>query len=145
MKKIVSLLSIIMLFTSINVKAQNSKANSAAAKPTKTAEERTEMWMKKMTEKLSITDAQSAKVKDIVLKREKQRDADREKFKSDKEGFRAASKERNVVFDSEIRKVLTVEQYQKLREARRDARTKAKEKKQKGNDSSMPSDELMED
>jgi Spy/CpxP family protein refolding chaperone len=143
MKRIISLFSLILLVSGISLKAQNANSSATAQKPPKSAEERTEMWMQKMTERIAITPDQAPKIKDIVLKREKQIAADREKYKSDKEAMKVAMKERNATFEAEIKKVLTAEQFQKLREARRDERAKMKERKQKQG-TAAPSDEPIE-
>lgn len=127
MKKIAFFLTMLLTVSVIGVNAQNNKPGPP--KPPKSAEERTDMWMKVIGEKLAITQAQAPKTRDIVLKREKQRIADREKTKGDMEARKVAAKLRNETFDAEIKKVLTAEQFQNLQKIRKEHRTKMKEKR----------------
>jgi len=76
----------------------------------KTAEERAAMHAKKLTEKLILTGEQGKSVYTLALTRVKQHDADKVKFKDNKEGMNAAHKQSGDTFDAGLAKILTVDQ-----------------------------------
>lgn len=96
---------------------------------------RTEIIVKKLTELLKLSTDQAGKVKEIIMLREKQRDADLEKFQKDEGAMKKASRERNKIANDRLKTILTDQQFQDLRKWRQamaDAKKgKAKEKENK--------------
>lgn len=72
----------------------------------KTAEQRTELMTKNLTQKLALTPEQIEQVREIILKREKLRDAG------------VLSKEKQKAIHKDLNKVLTAEQQKIWKEAR---------------------------
>lgn len=109
----------------VNTNAQDAKA----AKKPKTAEQRTEKVMTKLNEKLSLTDTQKPKVKEIILKREQQQEANRKQFEKDQAALKEANKKVRKSSDEELKAALTPEQIEKLKQHRAEMREKHKAKK----------------
>ena len=108
MKKVVfSLLFFIAFFTTSALAQQETMGR-------KTAEQRTDIITKNLTEKLLLTPEQSAEAREIVLRREKLRDAGK------------LSKENQKEIHGDLKKILTKEQEKKWKEL--------KEEKQKEKD-----------
>src|ERR1700739_1412925 len=79
----------------------------------KTPEERTAKQTQELTQKLGLTADQQKTVSAAALTRAKQNEADREKYKGDREGMRAARKANNETFENSLKGVLTAEKKQK--------------------------------
>ena len=94
----------------------------------KTAEQRTAMITKNLTEKLSLSSSQADSISDVVLKREKLRDA----------GKLTDAKKKET--DKEIKKILTKEQHEKWMKHREEVRAKAKQKGKEKGKSEQPSE-----
>ena len=89
----------------------------------KTAEQRTELITKNLSEKLQLSASQTDSVSEVILKREKFRDA----------GKLTAEKKKQT--DAEIKKILTKEQHQQWLEMKKEAKDRAKtHKKEKESD-----------
>lgn len=99
----------------------------------KTAEQRTELVTKKMTDELSLTKEQQVQVYDRILKREKLRDAGR---------LPDDSREQIV---ADINKMLTPDQQKKWEQMRKEAREKQKKQKQQGQGNSKGKQEPVDD
>lgn len=83
---------------------------SAQGLETKAAEEKATMETKELTEKLSLNADQQKTVSAAALNRVKQEEADKAKYKDDKEGLKAASKQSNETFETTVKNILTPEQ-----------------------------------
>lgn len=129
MKKIAILAVLIIAVCSTATFAQNRKRQSTS----KTAEQRTDMMVNKLTTELSLTADQSTQVKAIVLKREKMRDGGQ---------LNKDSRERIV---ADINTLLTKDQQDKWIEMRKEAQKRHEQNKGKGpkgnpKDASSPDD-----
>jgi len=134
MKKSMKVLSIIgvlaffMLSNVLTLNAQSDKPDDNK-KPKKTPEERTDIIVKKMKEKLVLREDQVPKVYDIILEREKQRDLDIAACQNDKEKMKQARIARFKKADDALKKVLDEKQYQALVEWRKEAKNNKKNNK----------------
>ena len=129
MKKIAILAVLIIAVCSTATFAQNRKRQSTS----KTAEQRTDMMVNKLTTELSLTADQSTQIKAVVLKREKMRDAGQ---------LNKDSRERIV---ADINTLLSKEQQDKWIEMRKEAQKRHEQNKGKGpksnpKDASSPDD-----
>ncbi len=86
----------------------------------KSAEEKASMETKELTEKLGLNADQQKTVSAAATTRAKQVEADREKYKGDKEGMKAARKASNETFESSVKTVLTPEQKTKFEQMLKD-------------------------
>lgn len=102
----VSLLTIALCW-SVAVFAQPAKKVRFADK---SAEERTNFIVSVLKNRLTLTQAQEPKIRDIVLASEKQRDTDFKASRGNKDALSDARKKRNAALVVEFRKVLTADQ-----------------------------------
>ncbi len=100
-------------------------------KAKKTPEERTEKIVTKLSAELALNDSQKAKVKEIVLKREKEHEKISDQFEKDRNTFKEASKKNIETGDEQLKSVLTPEQMEKLKAGREEMKQKHKDKKGK--------------
>jgi protein CpxP len=100
----------------------------------RTPEERASMRVKKMTQDLALTSDQATKVKAIILDRMQKFDAIRAKYATatDKKPMHQEMKALNDQKESELKAVLTPEQYAKHVQIREAQKQKRKQNKQKG-------------
>lgn len=124
MKKILFLM-LALTITGSGIFAQGKQ------KQGRTAEERTEKIYSKINEIVQLKEEQKLKVKDIILHREKTRDADRKEYAGNKEGLKKSAEARNQERDADLKASLTPEQYQELMEHRKQMKQKYEEKKAK--------------
>ncbi len=75
-----------------------------------TAEDRTEKMITRMTQELTLTPEQQPKVKQLILKREQDKDANRKKM----DVVREENKKILESFDTDLKKLLTPEQTTKM-------------------------------
>jgi hypothetical protein len=152
-KLILSFVMAAALFFCLDSQAQDVKSSKAEKKqqpedsaqdPKLTPEQRADKLVKKFTEKLKLSDDQVIKVRKILIDRENSVDVDKEKCKGDVTCLRSAKRERNRVCESQLKNVLTAEQYQRLQEIRKKAREKAKEKGKSANPDADPIEEAVE-
>lgn len=108
--------------------AVNSFAQ-AEKHPKKSPEERTEKITAKLTKELDLNDDQKTKVKQIVLKREKERASLHEQFQTDKNKFKEANKKNKTAEEDELKGVLTSAQMEKYKTQRAEMKEKHKNKK----------------
>lgn len=94
----------------------------------KSADERTEIIVSVMKTRLSLTPEQAPKVREIILAKEKQRDADFKANKGNKDALEEARKKRNAAEVVELRKILTVEQMKIFNKNRLEIRNEALKK-----------------
>ena len=106
---------------SVNIYAQEPQEKNA---PKKTPEERAENMTKRMTKELALTPDQQTKMKDLILRREQEREQKMEGAKQDRGKW-----------DAEMKAILTPEQYQKLQEKREEGKEKREEKRKSGSGS----------
>lgn len=99
MKKIIFILFALAIATANTFAQEPSKVKKAM----KTAEERTETMINKMVKELTLTEDQKAKMKAVILKAEKDREA---RIKEEK-----ARRDKTI---AEIKAILSPEQFQKF-------------------------------
>ncbi len=104
MKKSIFLtIAFLALFTTVTLAQQERMGR-------KTAAQRTELMTKNLVEKLALTPEQTEQVREILLKREKLRDAG------------VLSEEKQKEIHKELNKILTSEQQKLWKEARKEKR-----------------------
>lgn len=121
MKKII-LISFVVAIASANGSAQEKKVSH------KTPEQRTERITVKLNEELALNDVQKVKVKEVILKREQQREESIKQFESSREVFKEANKKNIKATEEELKTILTPEQMGKLKQSKEEM----KQKRQKG-------------
>lgn len=121
MKKTAILLLMFVVTLGTTTFAQNER------KGKKTAEERTEMVVKRLTEKLTLTADQAKNIREVVLNREKMREAGQ------------LNKDNRTKIIGQINKYLTKEQQDKWEQLRKEAREHRNHKHQ-GSDSKATDD-----
>lgn len=104
------------MITTISMFGQTQTTKQSSKSP----EERTEKIVAKMKTDLALSDDQISKLKPLILKREQQRKEIHEKMDDAKDDARKAMKES----EEEFKKILTSEQYEKLRQMRKEMRGK---------------------
>lgn len=117
MKKIILMLAVVAS-ASVSLFAQESK------QPTKSPEERTEKIIGKMKGDLTLTDDQVVKLKPVILKREQQRDEMRAKASADRDSHKKLAQDT----EEDLKKILTPEQMEKLKQQRKEMREKHQQK-----------------
>ena len=109
MKKIVVVVFALLL--SLNVSwAQDAEK---AGKPKKSPEQRSEMFVKRMTKELTLNPEQLERVKSLNLDRFKNIDEAKAAGSNDKRGLALKVKAINETFDTNLKGVLTPEQFTK--------------------------------
>lgn len=111
--KALQIVTVLLFFLVARATAQQETMKS------KTAEQRTEMITKNLSEKLALSQSQTDSVSDVILKREKLRDAGK------------LTDEKKKQTDAEIKSILTKEQQVQWKELRKEAREKHDQKKGK--------------
>lgn len=115
MKNLLKIVAVFMLLLgSAQVQAQS---NRPAQRTPPTPEVRAERRAMSMKEKLMLTDEQKAKVYDAVLVLEKQRGADQQKMKANRDQF-----------ESELHNILTPEQMEKYEAMREERKAEVKKR-----------------
>ncbi len=118
MKKYLNFLAI-ATFTLLFVARSNAQTSSNAAtsvQPKKTVEERTANLVGEMTKIAALTPDEISKITPIVSEFQKQKDADQTSFKGNKEKLAAARKLRADKLSSQVKVIVTPEQYTKLQD-----------------------------
>lgn len=115
MKKIILMFAVVAI-ASASIFAQESKSSR------KSPEERTEKIIEKMKTDLILTDDQVSKLKPVILKREQQREALRAEMNAGKEDQKKIAREA----EEDLKKILTPEQMEKLKQQRKEMREKHK-------------------
>lgn len=110
-------------------KPKDSEKNNQAIK-SKTPEQRADAITKRMMKVTGATSDKEAKVKDINLATEKQRDSDVTKFANDKEGLKASRRKRNMAREQNLKEVFSADEYTKWTEHKKEMKAKHKAKKQ---------------
>ncbi len=113
MRKLMMILFIVSI-AAVNMNAQNEKQPP----PKKTPEERADNMSKRMAKELALTADQQAKVKDVILKRERDRE--------DGEAKRKAEMDK---VDAEFKTILTPDQYQKFEQKKEEMKQKRAQKR----------------
>ena len=86
----------------------------------KSAEEKASIETKALVEKLGLSSTQEKTVSTAALQRAKQVETDREKYKGDKEGMKAARKQSDQTFENSVKNVLTPDQKTKYEQMLKD-------------------------
>ena len=118
----------ILILFAFSIAVVNSEAQPKKDAP-KSPEQRTEKIINKLNEVLVLNDVQKPKVKSIVLKREQTKTELHKKFANDKEGFKNANKANMKAYATDLKQMLTPEQFEKLKAHRESMKQKRKEKK----------------
>ena len=84
--------------------------NLVCAQGIVSAEEKASLETKELVQKLGLSSAQEKTVSAATLQRAKQFETDKEKYKGDKEGLKAARKKSNETFEGSVKGILTPEQ-----------------------------------
>ncbi len=129
MKKII-LISFAAALVCANSFSQEKKAGP------KTAEQRSDQMFAKLDNELSFNNDQKVKVKEVILKREQQRDELRKQFKNSHDEFKTANRKNMKESNDALKAMLTSDQKAKLKEYRKAARQERKNKM--GNSSPAP-------
>ncbi|HXD94727.1 MAG TPA: hypothetical protein VNX01_16085 [Bacteroidia bacterium] len=101
-----TVLALFMVLTNL-VCAQESEMKKIST------EEKVKVETKDLTQKLNLTPAQEKTAGSAILQRIQQQEADKEKFKGDKEGLKEAHKTNNQSFEKTIKGLLTADQLKK--------------------------------
>jgi periplasmic protein CpxP/Spy len=113
MMKMKFTLALLLLFAGFSVCAQDAQQQD---KQKQTPEQRATMASDTMAARLGLSADQKSKVYELVLNREKQMDALREKYKGqDKKAWESEREAVRNEFITGLKKVLTAEQYEKWR------------------------------
>ncbi len=121
MKKII-LISFALAIASANVFAQGKKASHLT--PEQLAEELTV----KLNEDLALTDVQKVKVKEVILKREQQREISIKQLERSRDVFKEANKLSMKTAEDSLKTILTPEQMNKMRQHKKQMKKKAQKK-----------------
>jgi periplasmic protein CpxP/Spy len=108
------------VITTANIKAQGP---NQPPPPKKTPEERAEMITKNMTKNLNLNPDQQAKIKTLIIKREKEREAMQANMKGKHE-------EMEKQMDAEFQKILNPEQFEKFKKRQEEMKKKRMERKE---------------
>lgn len=112
----------ILILFAVAIASVNSLAQEPPApKPKKTPEERADMMTKRLTKELALNEDQQVKTRQIILKRE----LEREKLANDMKAAPGKVKE-------EFKKILTAEQFQKFEAKEVEMKKKREERRKKG-------------
>ena len=120
MKKII-LISFAFAIVNANTRAQEGKTRL-------TAEQRTEKMIAKLNDDLAFNDDQKLKVKEVVLKREMQREEINKQFEKERAAFKEANKKNMAATEEQLKIILTPEQIEKLKKHRKEMRLHHKQK-----------------
>jgi hypothetical protein len=146
--KLFSLLLICMAFINSNTYAQKAgqgkgsstpgapettvPTNTPAEKKVKGDSSQTDKMAYRLKERLSLTDAQTEKVKAIYATMKEQAKKDRETYKDNKEGMKQANKARREKADAEIKALLDKTQLEKYEAYKKEMKEARKNKKGQG-------------
>lgn len=119
MKKII-LISFAVALATANLCAQTKKVSRI------TPEQLAEKITVKLSADLALSDVQKAKVKEVILKREKQREESIRQFERSREVFKEANKISMKAAEDELKTILTPEQMKKLAQHKKDTKQKPK-------------------
>jgi hypothetical protein len=115
MKKYLKAL-VIATFAMLFVAKTYSQSASHPEQPKKTVEQRTANMVDEMTKAATLTQDEVSKITPFVTEFQKQRDVDMEANKGDKEKLSAARKARIDKLSSEVKGVVTADQYTQLQD-----------------------------
>jgi hypothetical protein len=118
MKKYIKILAIatfLLLFVAISI-AQNSTNVAPSVQPRKTVEVKTSNLVGEMTKVAALTPDEISKITPIVSEFQKQKRADKVSFKGNKEKLAAARKLRIDNLSSQLKVIVTPDQYTKLQD-----------------------------
>ena len=101
-----TVLALFMVFTNL-LCAQESELKKLST------EEKVKVENKELTQKLGLTTTQEKTAGSAILQRIQQQEADKEKFKGNKEGLKEAHKTNNQLFEKTIKGMLTPDQITK--------------------------------
>ena len=137
MKKV---LLAILLFVGITAIAQEKKAPRAEGKKL-TPEQKVDFQVKRLTKDLNLNETQAKEIRVLVTKEVEKREAKiaemKKKKEQNKEERMAEHKEQQVAFATDMKKILTPDQFSKWEKSREESKAKMKERiserKGKGN------------
>ena len=111
-----------------NTTPTQPKQDAAPEVPEKTPEERATAHTKILTQKLGLNADQQKSVHEFCLKRAQQDDADKIKFKTDKDGMKNARRLNGETFEKNIDTLLTPDQKTKYEQYKQDEKDKRQKK-----------------
>ena len=114
------ILAVIITLMGINALAQND------TKPKRTPEEIAQKMTDKMNEKLGLNSEQYQSVYSLFLENAQWRQQNMQSFNGDKEAMKQAFKERMQQNKTKLQSILTTEQFNKLKEIRKENKGKHK-------------------
>jgi Spy/CpxP family protein refolding chaperone len=132
MKKLIMTLFAVAI-TIANITAQESKTPP----PNKTPEERAENITSRMTKNLNLNAEQQQKVKELILKTEKERKEVEDKVRENR-------KKMEVQMDIEMQKILNAEQFDKYKKKKEEMKEKRMERKQVSGKEEKPAPQNLE-
>lgn len=111
-----------MILFTVAIVSVNAKAQEAKQSPVKkTPEQRAEQITARMTKSLELNADQQKKIKELILKREQDREAMEVKIKANRELIEKQT-------DEEFKKILNSEQFQKFQKKKEEMKKKREEK-----------------
>jgi protein CpxP len=114
----IGIVALVLLFSNfIQAQQPNQNAN-------RTPEERAKMHSKKLTEQLGLTADQEQNIYTYCLQHAQQQEADRAKYKGDREAMKNAHMQNNQNFDANIEKILTADQKTKYAQIKQEEKAK---------------------
>jgi hypothetical protein len=113
MKKYFKILAIATFALSFVAKSY-SQNTSSQEQPKKTIEQRTAHLMDDMTKIATLTSDEVTKITPFVTEFQKQKDADQEAYKGNKEKLATARKTREDKLSAQVKSIVTPEQFTKL-------------------------------
>ena len=96
--------------------SQNTTNATSPHQPSKTVEQRTTSMVDEMTKAATLTSDEVSKITPFVTEFQKQRDADQESFKGNKDKLSVARKARADKLSAQVKNIVTPDQYSKLQD-----------------------------
>ncbi|MGD0710020.1 MAG: hypothetical protein ABR968_02455 [Bacteroidales bacterium] len=114
--KILVIATFTMLFVAKSYSQNTSNATSPQQQPKKTVEQRTTSMVDEMTKAAALTSDEVSKITPFVTEFQKQKDADQEANKDNKEKLSSARKARIDKLSAQVKNIVTPDQYVKLQD-----------------------------
>lgn len=129
----------------VKVEKPNDKAKGEKPMKAKSPEQRADAITKRMMKVTSAPAEKEAKIKEINVASEKQREIDRTANANNKEGLKNARKKRNLDREEKLKTVLSEEEYAKWEAHKKEIKAKQKEKKQDAKKAKSQAEEEMQE
>lgn len=125
-------------------KKQGGEKTAQSRKP-KTAEQRADAITKRMMKVTAAPAEKEAKIKEINVETEKQREADRTTNANNKDGLKVAHKKRNIEREAKLKEVFSTEEYAKWLSHKKEIKAKQKAKKQEAKSTKAEVEDEIQD